>query len=110
MTSQGGAVRLSAAGRVGGRRSCCPRPRTGPSHCAHVFAAAVCRVWWAPKVNGRSPTGSTARGYRRLGLRGGGPRRFGFVALFRTGLSRVVGRRLLLVVAGCPGSLAASAP
>src|SRR5947209_716212 len=78
---------------------------------AHTFGlAAVCRVWWAPEVNGRSPTGSTARGYRRLGLDGGGPRRFGFVTPFRTGPRGVVGRRLLLVVAGCPGSLAASAP
>jgi hypothetical protein len=51
---------------------------------AHAFGlAAGGSVWWVPEVNGRSPTGSTARGCPRVGLYGAGPRRFGFAGRVR---------------------------
>ena len=78
---------------------------------AHTFGlAAVCRVWWAPEVKGRASGGLNGEGSLRSDSKGGGPRRFGFVASFRTGLRGAVGRRLLLVVAQCSGFLATSAP
>jgi len=49
-------------GRGGGRRSRWPRPRTGPSHCAHVKWAAGGRVWWAPKIKSRASGGRSATG------------------------------------------------
>ena len=127
----GGAVRLSAARRAGGRRFPWARPRIGPferpvaaAACrfrgheraqvrvtAHTFrSAAVCRVWWVPKIKSRASGGLLGKGRLRSDSQGGGPQRFGFVASFRTELRRVVGRRSLLVVAQCSGSLAASAP
>ena len=84
--------------------------RVGPSHCAHVWRAGGGRVWWAPKIKSRASGGLLGKGRAAVGLKGGGPRRFGFAASFRTGPRRAGGRRSLLVVAECPGSLAASTP
>ena len=41
---------------------------------AHAFGrAAVCRVWWVPKIKGRPPAGTTAWGEAAVGLVGCGP-------------------------------------
>ena len=101
---QGGAVRWSRVVRAGGWRCCCSRPRMSPSHCAGVMRAAGGRVWWAPevKVNGRSPTGSTARGWASRRAEGCGPRRFGFVSVPH-GAELRCQVAVLLVVAGVLG-------
>ena len=97
----GGAVRLSAACCVGGRRSSQTRPRAGPSHMhlvggwrlavggwarsdasvrvtAHAFGlAAGGRVWWVPKIKSRASGGLLGKGRLRSDSKCCGPRRFG---------------------------------
>ena len=102
----GGAVLVALA--AGGL---CEHDRAQVRVTAHAFGlAAGGSVWWVPKVKSRASGGLNGEGPLRSDSKGCGPQRFGFVASFRTGLRGAVGRRSLLVVAQCSGSLPASAP
>ena len=97
MTSRGGAVRWSGICGAGGRRFAWARPRAPVRVTAHTSCGRLAAAFEG-RLNSKAgpPAGSTARGWPRVGAEGCGPRRFGFVAWFRSGARRVVGWRCCL--------------